>query len=268
MLLGLAAGVGTAKIVKDMMDADKKEKLALEKYGEAFEKQSEAKLLIQQKKEYADKRLKNVEKKKKSVLANTIPKFVEVYQQIQKVKINSSNQTVLPLDPKTLEQLGKIESMAIVTPKQLNDRDSVIETIFHGISGTIAKDAERQLSAAKSQLSAAKVVYSQAESAAEVYDAVAARADRVAKLLAMMNALFLGSIEETETIIEKNGTDARHYNRIDKEVLMTCVNFAFATIDVLKIQVVDKNGQLYNSALPMIEQGEQYIAAMNRASNL
>lgn len=268
MILELATGVGTVKLVKDMMDADKNEKRALEKYGESFEKQSEAKLLIQQKREYTDKRLKNVEKKKKAILSVTIPQFVEVYQQIQKIEIHDSNRTLLPVDPKTLQQLGKLQSMSLVTPKELNDQESMIEFFFQGISGSIAKDAERQLSAARSQLSAAKVAYAQAESVAEVYAAITARADRVANLLATMNLLFSQSIEETERTIRKNGTNARNYTQYDKEVLRTCVNFAFATIDVLKIQVVDKNGALYNAALPMIEQGEKYIAALNSASNL
>ena len=268
MLLELVTGIGATKFVKDMMDADETEKQALEKYNEAFEKQSEAKLLIQQKKEYTDKRLKNVEKKKSAILSVALPRFVEVYGKIQKIEIHDPNRLLLTVDPKTLQQLDRIQSISIVTPKQLSDQESMIEFAFRGISGSIAKDAERRLSASRSQLSAAKVAYAQAESVAEVYAAIAERADRISRLLATMNMLFLRSIEETESTIRKNGTDVRNYTQYDKAVLMTCVNFAFATIDVLKIRVVDKNGTLYNAALPMIEQGEKYIAAMNRASNL
>ena len=70
--------------------------------------------------------------------------------------------------------------MQVVIQKPLTDGQLITEYIFKGIGGMMIADSKRNLSAAKSQLSAANVVYSQAESVAEVYDAIIGRAERIA----------------------------------------------------------------------------------------
>ena len=128
-------------------------------------------------------------------------------------------------------------------------------------------DSKRNLSAAKSQLSAANVVYSQAQSVAEVYDAIIGRAERIASLLMRMNALFLGSIFETEKVITQNGTNAKAYNQQDMGILMTCVNLAGAMSEIINIPVLDENGELWKAAVEMIQTGEAYIEQMNDLIN-
>ena len=76
-------------------------------------------------------------------------------------------------------------------------------------------------------------MYSQAQSVAEVYDAIIGRAERIASLLMRMNALFLGSIFETEKVITQNGTNAKAYNQQDMGILMTCVNLAGAMSEII-----------------------------------
>lgn len=58
------------------------------------------------------------------------------------------------------------------------------------------------MSAANSQLRASNVVVEQSKSIAAVYDAIVERADRIAKLLMAMNALFTKSINETQNTIQ------------------------------------------------------------------
>ena len=125
-------------------------------------------------------------------------------------------------------------------------------------------DSERYLSAANSQVRSANVVYSQAQSVGEVYDAIVARADRISNLLMAMNALFVKSITETERVINANGLNVRNYSEYDKGVLMTCVNIAGAVSDIIDVPVVDEKGVLCDSALEMIETGENYIEKMRQ----
>ena len=110
----------------------------------------------------------------------------------------------------------------------------------------------------------ANVVYSQAQSVGEIYDAIVARADRIANLLMTMNALFIKSIEETERVINKNGLNVRNYNDFDIGVLMTCVNMAAAMSDIIDVPVVDEEGIICESGIEMIETGEKYISKMKQ----
>lgn len=234
---------------------------ALKKYAKAFEKSEEAAGLIRKKAEYMDKRLANVARKKRSIINNTVPKFVEVYGQIQKVEIESKSKDLSICH--NAQNLTLFYSPALSMKKDFTDKELVCGCLIHGLGKMMEKESERYLSAANNQMRAANVAYSQAESILTVYDAIIQRADRIAKLLVEMNVLFLGSIEQTGLTIRKNGYDVRNYSEYDKGVLMTCVNMAAALSDLIDIPVVDENGKLCENALALIQTGEEYINKMN-----
>jgi hypothetical protein len=131
-----------------------------------------------------------------------------------------------------------------------------------GLGKVAEMDSERYLSAASCQMRASNVIYSQAQSISEIYDAIAGRADRIANVLMRMNALFIGSINETEKTIEKNGLNVRSYNNYDKSVLMTCVNIAAAMSDLIDVPVVSPEGELCEASMEMIETGEKFLEKM------
>lgn len=238
---------------------------ALRKYARAFERSEEAELLVRNKADFADKRLVNVVKKKKAIIQNTVPKFVDVYGQIQKIDLEQ-NTKVNEITARTnIQQLADLECLSIATKREFTDKEWVCGLLTKGLPGMFVKDSEQYLSAAKNQMRASNVAYSQAKSIGELYDAIAARADRISKLLMAMNALFVGSINETSNIIQKNGLNVRNYSTYEKGVLMTCVNIAVAVSDIINVPVVDQNGQICESAMDMIVTGEKYIQQMNRA---
>ena len=245
--------------------ADKSNRMdqqALAKRSKAYTREAEARDLVNQKRNTVDKKMQIVAKRKRAVIESTLPQFVEVYQQIQKIDLTISDKNELAVY-NNFRSSGVLQSMQTVTTKQLTDRQLIVEVVFKGIAGSMIADSERNLSAARSQLSAANVVYSQARSVAEVYDAIIGRAERISSLIMRMNALFLGSISETERIIAQNGTNVKTYTEQDKGVLMTCVNIAAAMANVINIPVLDENGELCKSAIEMIQTGEAYLEQMN-----
>lgn len=260
-------GLAVAAFIKTCCDTDEAltmEEGALKKYARAFERSEEAELLVQKKAEYTDKRLANVAKKKKAIIQNTVPRFVEVYGKIQRIELEnktSVNELVIKNNVKKMEILSEI---SILSKKDFTDKELICGLITKGFGGMIKADAERYLSAASSQMRASNVAYSQAKSIGEAYDAIVGRADRIADLLMKMNALFIGSIAETEKTIAKNGLDIGNYSEYEKGVLMTCVNIAAAMSDIISIPVVNEQGQLYESAKEMVEKGEQYLKKMNQ----
>lgn len=260
-------GLAIAALAHTFYSADKSSKLdekALEKYAKAFEKSEEAELMIRNKAQFTDKRLQNVAKKKRAIVQNTVPKFVEVYGQIQKIEIeNKFNWDELTIR-NNVQKLAIYHSITISEKKNFSDKELVCGLITKGIGKMMVIESERYLSAANNQMRAADVLYSQSESIVEVYDAIIQRADRIANLLMGMNALFIRSINETEKTIEKNGLNVKNYTEYDKGILMTCVNIASAMSDLIDIPVVNEKGEIVETANNMIIIGEKYLTEMNK----
>ena len=157
--------------------ADKSNKMdaqALAKRSKAFTKEAEARDLVYQKRSTAEKKMQNVAKKKRAIIESTLPRFVEVYQKIQKIDLTISDKNELAVYNQ-FQKSNAIQAMQVVIQKPLTDGQLITEYIFKGIGGMMIADSKRNLSAAKSQLSPANVVYSQAQSVAEVYDAIIGR---------------------------------------------------------------------------------------------
>lgn len=262
----LAVGV-LAHTIYNVDKSLKIDEKAINKYSKAFSRQEEAAQLLKSKEEYVDKRLANVAKKKRAIINDTVPKFVDVYSKIQKVEVSLKSQSTELAFPINENELSKIDSMAMSCKKEFTDKELVCGWFIMGLGTMIRKDSERSLSAASNQLRAANVVYSQAESVAAVYDAIVERADRIAKLLMAMNALFIKAIQETDNVIGKNGLDVRNYDEFDKGVLMTCVNIAGAMSDLIKVPVVDEDGLVSQAAEDMIATGENYLSKMKTLIN-
>ena len=189
--------------------------------------------------------------------------FVEVYDKIQKVNIESDNKALELMKYSIRDKNKRLDSLSMITKKEFSDKELVVGMITKGLFGIMVEDSKRNLSAANSQLSAANALYSQASTIGTVYDAIADRSERISKLIVNMNMLFIGSINETKHVIEKNGIDVKKYSKKEKETLMMCVNMAVAISNLLKIPVMDENGELADSAIDMIEVGENYITKIN-----
>lgn len=264
----LIEALAIGALAKTFYSADKSIKMddeALEKYGKAFEKSEEARLLVRRKAEFMDKRLMNVAKKKRAIIKSTVPKFIDVYSQIQKIELGNKTRVNEIAIRDNVKKMGALNTLSLSVKNNFTDKELVCGLITRGFAKMMEIDSERYLSAANNQLREANVIYSQSKSIAEVYDAIVARADRISNLLMAMNALFIRSINETSLTIEKNGLDVRNYSVYDKEVLMTCVNIAQAMSDIIDVPVIDEKGQICEAATEMIEKGEKYLENMNQA---
>ena len=264
----IVEGLAVAALAKMCYSADKSIKMdeqALKKYARAFERSEEAELLVRKKAEFADKRLMNVAKKKRAIVQSTVPKFVEVYSQIQKIELENKTAINEITIRNNIQKLAVLDAISLSAKKDFTDKELVCGLMTKGFAKLMEMDSERYLSAANSQMRAANVVYSQSESIGAIYDAIVARADRISNLLMAMNALFNRSINETSDTIYKNGLDVRNYTDYEKGILMTCVNIAVAISDIIDVPVVDEKGQICESAMEMILTGEKYLGKMNQA---
>ncbi|CBH21396.1 protein of unknown function [Acetoanaerobium sticklandii] len=267
MIIGsLAAGA----VIKTFYNVDKCIKLdekALKKYASAFEISKEAELAVIKKAEFTDKRLMNVAKKKRAIIEVSIPKFIQVYENIQKIEVENKvliNELEILKD---FDKVYKLEVFSLSTKKSFTDKELICGLAMKGLSKMWVMDSERNLSAANNQLSTANVLQAQAESIVSMYDAIIARADRLSNLLMALNALFIKSIHETDCTIRKNGLDIKIYTDYEKGVLMTCVNIAKGLSEIIDVAVVDENGKIFQSGLDLIIKGEKHLNSMRTILN-
>lgn len=265
MLIELLVAGAIGKAFYDVDQSIKIDECALEDYAEAYEIEREARQKVRKIKQTAELRLQNVVKKRRAVQTYTIPRFVNVYGKIQKIEIHNS---AIDLNRKiNINQITKIEAIDSFSKKEFTDQELLFGLATKGIAKMIRLDSERELEAAENQLKAAKVLNEQSKSICTIYETVISHADRISKLTANMNVLFMKSIEQTEMTIDRNGLEVSNYTDYDIGILMTCVNMAQAMLDVLSIPVVDRKGEIYKETLKTIEVGEDYLNKMKTVFN-
>ncbi len=256
VVAGIAAGIYAP--VNKSMKLDEK---AMQKCGKAFEKAKSAQIKVKNKAEFADKRATNVANKKRTIINFSLQRFMEVYEKIQKIERKNKQQTKI-IEISDFSNLNWFITIPIASLQGFTTKQLICSVAVRGIVGTMVKESEQKLSAAKNTMNYARVYESQAESMIVIYDAIIERADRISDLLVKMNILFLRSIEETNRVINTNGTNVENYSEFDFEVLRTCVNIADAIIKLLDIPVVDEQGKLVEEAVTLIEKGQTFLNEM------
>ena len=248
-------GGGIAYAFNQTDKSAKIDEKALKKYGQAFEKSKKAEAMVKEKKEYADKRLQNIVKKKRTIIERTYPLFAEVYQDIKKINIKRKNEIT--------ESIETFHQMTLASKIEFTDKELIFGVLQNGIFKMMVKDSERMLSAASSQKRMANVEYSNAENICTIYDGIISKADNYATLLKNINFLFLKIISMTKELIEKNGYNVKRYSKFEESVLMTCENVAIALSELIKAPLFDEKGEFAQCAIETINKGENYMQQMN-----
>lgn len=137
-------------------------------------------------------------------------------------------------------------------------------TAVTGISKSILQDSEREYKSARNLLSQAEAYKEQNEIAMLAMDAIIKRADMISDLLAKLNLLFIKNLVVIKELTSEKGYDARNYKKEDRENLMVCANMAKAVKDIVDTPLLDKDGNLAQTAMQAIEKGNQYFEAMNQ----
>lgn len=107
---------------------------ALSKYAKAFENNEEAKLLVKKKADFAYKRLANVAKKKRAIMQNTVPRFVEVYSQIQKIELEYKHMTNEIALHSNVQKLSTLNGMAMSIKNDLTDKELICSFVTKGLA--------------------------------------------------------------------------------------------------------------------------------------
>lgn len=256
-------GGGIAYAFNQTDKSAKIDEKALKKYGQAFEKSKKAEAMVKEKKEYADKRLQNIVKKKRTIIERTYPLFAEVYQDIKKINIKRKNEITESIGGIKVDREETFHQMTLASKIEFTDKELIFGVLQNGIFKMMVKDSERMLSAASSQKRMANVEYSNAENICTIYDGIISKADNYATLLKNINFLFLKIISMTKELIEKNGYNVKRYSKFEESVLMTCENVAIALSELIKAPLFDEKGEFAQCAIETINKGKNYMQQMN-----
>lgn len=237
---------------------------ARKKYANAVTKQLESENLIKEKKQLADNAIVKLANRKRGIIATSLLKFLDVYEQIMKINFETStginelnNLTLLP------EEIVRVKAVSARVYEPLKDSEVIAfmlkGALVFGIGNMMLEDSKRMMSMANSQMKMANVAYNEAEAIGVSLEAVADRCNKIANLLSRLNVLFLKSINHTLYIIEKNGYERSKYNVDERKALMICINIASTVKKIIDEPIIDKNGELAAETVKVLEIGNRFI---------
>lgn len=87
-------------------------------------------------------------------MQNTVPRFVEVYSQIQKIKLEDKHMTNEIALHSNVQKLSTLNGMAMSIKNDLTDKELICGFVTKGLGKLIVMDSERYLSAANRQVRA------------------------------------------------------------------------------------------------------------------
>ena len=260
----LVEGLLLGSVISTFYKIDRSMKMderALKEYAEAYEIQALARKKLEDKSMETDRRLNNVVKKKRNALEHSIPKFIEMYEVIQEVIVNSRLKEL----PEMPQQVVVSNIKKTITAKQLSDKELICTWIFRGIGGVAVKDSERYLSAANSQLDYSNAYQTQTESIMEFYDAIIKQADLLSETIAKVNCLLINSLPRIEKIIRDSEGNIKNFSNQDTKKMMVCANIACALAALISVPVIDEKGIIYEEGVKMIAKGQNELMKLESA---
>ncbi|MBR1646628.1 MAG: hypothetical protein IJ685_07605 [Selenomonadaceae bacterium] len=263
-MVPLLIGVGTVRLVSDVWKADEYNREARHVNYEAFSMVESASRKFQSQREKLDETLTKLANRKRGIISGSLTKFVNVYERIKRIDFDEMHSVDAE---KSLalrdENLSAINQMISVSGVQMSTEQTLGTFLFSweygGIGGAIKKEARINLDVAYTRSDEAEVIAHQTDTARLAVEGITDKAESVLKLLTMMNALFLKSLQYTSEIIDQRGSNKRNYGVDDKKALMNCMNFAKALSDVLKAPLFDSNGKLSRQIDETLTTGNEYI---------
>lgn len=252
MILEAALGYSIWQTVK-AISIDEKTMASLEKTHMGYQ---DALASFERRKQETDEKLNKLINRKKAILKNRLTKFIDVYQQIQRIDFRPG-EGILELERNcfTVNDAGVVRTMIRTSMQPMKDNDLAVKFLMGGFGTAILADSKRNAAIADSQRRIANTMKTQMKTMEIAIEAIGARADQISNLLSKFGRLFGKSIDATQETIQRNGTDHSRYTTEDCEILMTCVNLSKAVKDILDVPILSEDGSVTEASLKSFEQG-------------
>lgn len=261
--------IATSLFLGSLDKACKMDEQARKKFAKAYDKQCEAEALAERKKIETDNAMLKLANRKRAVLSTSIKDFIELYSHIKKINFLESdgireleNKLMLPRDVVTMKEMTLVTTSSVA----MTDEDVVKAFLMGGLLGaSIVSDSKKNLKAANNQMKISNVVYSQTQTLEVALNAIIDRCDNFSDLLVKLNILFVKSIRNCESIIDKNQYDKNRYSEDDRKALMTCINIASTIKGLIDIPILDRDGEITLKSADALKNGWEYL---NKIKNI
>ena len=257
MILETIAVAGLFAQAWRSIELDDKALLSLQR---AYDTHANAVALFERRKEAADTSLKKLVNRKKAIYITRMQEFLDLYNQIRTIQF-LPGQGIRELFTCSIsaEDVGELRQMSITSKQPLSEKELAIHFIFHGLGGSMLADSKRNLEIANTQLSIAKTMYTSAENMSMVMDAIGQRAEQFSTLLSTLSQRFGVLLQNTKSIIERNGADGSKYSEREIAMLSDCVNFADAIKKFLDVPILNRDGSVTEESLKALEEGKSFL---------
>lgn len=249
------------RFINNMIQSDKNNARADKLNVKAFNK------IVTSEKELSDcerKTRASIEKlsnRKRGVLSTSFPKFLEVYEKMMKINFTEGD-GINELNSLSIGSVAvsEVKEMVSIASKELTTGQILSTMIVRGgISGVIRQESEMSVSEARIRSSQASLIESQIKTNCVILESIYQRAERISKLIAQLNVLFIKSLVTTREIIDKKGIERKNYTQKDRDSLAMCINIVSTLKIIIDTPLLNQNGELEEQSISAIEIGNDYI---------
>lgn len=259
------AALVVGKFMYDLNKACDMDEDSRRRMRKAFQRETEARLLVKQKSQELEAALGRIVQRKRGTLSN-FRRFVDLYQKIMDIDFQAEKrQPVLAVIPLKEEDFAGLQQMVLIPKRAFTDSEVLMSLLKGGLGRSMLDDAEQFRSQSVKQLRAAGVVYAQAENMARAIDIMVGQCETISEVIAHLNFLLAKTIRTSEVLMEAKGSDPARYTRADRDVLMTCMNVVDALKKIVDAPVVTRDGQLTKEIMTTIRMGREYAAAVKKS---
>lgn len=269
----IAAGVAIAKMASDMKKSDELNERAERKRTQAFRAISEAETDRMCEEEKMNKAILKLATRKNGILMTSIKRFIEVYGKIKQIRFLESD-GIRELKQFSPACCDEIKSQLVIIHQQNITPASITKNMIKGflfagfggmITSSIVDDAQNELDMARDKAKQARVIAEQQKIYSLSYQGISNRANHMTDILTALNILFDKSISNTEKLINEKGTERKNYSSDDIAQMGVCLNLAKAVKDILDAPILDKDSELSQETLKVIQRGNQCVIDMQNA---
>lgn len=254
-------GVLASQVDKSMkLDAE-----AIKKNSKAFTRAADAQLRLEQCQKNLFNKLETNAKRKNGILTCHLKMFQEQYSIIRTIQFKKGRGI------EELEQIDEIQNglkqyvtmPAVASGMVMKDSQLLITFALKGIGGMMIQDSKANLKIASQNMSKANAIVAQADSICIAFDGISDHVEIITKLLEKLGALYMKSINNLKTILEKNGMDAENYTDEDIDAINLSLDMTKLVFRIVNTPMLDSEGKIEQASMKVISEGQRLIDEIN-----